>query len=719
MSRTIVAGVVQRIIKPINDRRAATHAQRGDADRDRRQWSEAAIHYRNALLAKPDWTEIWVQLGHALKEAGNLAEGQIAYERALELRPSDSDAALSMGHVLKLQRKIEDAESWYAKSLSLDPSNRNAITELVALGWTAERIHKTAPPARKVLTTVAQLGSEPEVAFDVSRPWKALVRGRAMDRALVWILQVTTNYVEKHGGVLCVEVPDSEELRVLGKLEIESIRTYISGEVPHFESGTSIELLSASNGPICLCTFILECDQPGNVWPTFNSSLADRWCSVVSILVPWDVRLELTLLSDSSWGRWQRAIPILRYASAAIVFCADDEQALQCLRDASDLHVVSGATIGSTVVGASQAEQGMRVATADLRANYGRSLCIVSSNPNETATILRAWERFAAPRDNLVLVGIGLSHSAFEEDEVSRLERKQLSVEFLNPDWSLVRSQMLDVDTVVVSPQRPDAQLWIGDALAAGRRVLAPLTTEIYTYWKSRISYYSIPIDEELLAQDWRDLLLRTPGTSPLPGSNGNNVVGEYQLEKSLRLLLPRVTYSRGSPSTYVKIGTYYTFHSESVDDETRCIGDGRRLCAAASWGESHSNGLMMRSEIAALMLNIEDQLFGMFRLACLVETNGLGTLAINVEQAKTVYGSTKVEFNEPCRRWVQLDWERKSAPTQSTHIVTFQIPGKESAESTSFTLKGLILYPLAEDHLWYEFLDRVSRSIISLGSLR
>src|SRR5439155_23929668 len=50
----------------------------GDKARAARDWSEAARQYRRALGLQPALMPIWVQLGHALKEAGDHTEAEIA-----------------------------------------------------------------------------------------------------------------------------------------------------------------------------------------------------------------------------------------------------------------------------------------------------------------------------------------------------------------------------------------------------------------------------------------------------------------------------------------------------------------------------------------------------------------------------------------------------------------------------------------------------------------
>jgi len=113
---------------------------RADRARDSRDWVSAAQYYRRALDHKPDNPPIWVQYGHALKEAGDLQEAESAYRKSLELDTDVADSHLQLGHVLKIQGRRIEASAAYLCALALDPTLDHATLELKALGWTRGRI---------------------------------------------------------------------------------------------------------------------------------------------------------------------------------------------------------------------------------------------------------------------------------------------------------------------------------------------------------------------------------------------------------------------------------------------------------------------------------------------------------------------------------------------------------------------------------------------------
>ena len=106
----------------------------GDKARAKGDWAEAASHYSAYLSVEPEDFAIWVQLGHAYKEAGAFSQAQDAYNEAIKLKPDDFDSFLNLGHLMKLSGDRAAAVAAYIKSYELNPSSRDAFRELAALG---------------------------------------------------------------------------------------------------------------------------------------------------------------------------------------------------------------------------------------------------------------------------------------------------------------------------------------------------------------------------------------------------------------------------------------------------------------------------------------------------------------------------------------------------------------------------------------------------------
>lgn len=109
------------------------YRRKGNEARGRGDWEEAARLYRLHLKRRPADFDIWVQLGHAEKEAGRMDAADEAYTKADTLRPNDADLLLNRGH---LARRVGDdtaAVRFYRASLSVQPLGA-ARVELENLG---------------------------------------------------------------------------------------------------------------------------------------------------------------------------------------------------------------------------------------------------------------------------------------------------------------------------------------------------------------------------------------------------------------------------------------------------------------------------------------------------------------------------------------------------------------------------------------------------------
>ncbi|HEX3952490.1 MAG TPA: glycosyltransferase [Stellaceae bacterium] len=122
------------LVRRVRRRQVEVAVNRGDHAIYRRDWAEAARHYRIALRGAPELMAIWVQLGHALKEQGDYRGAEEAYRRAAALDGSVADTPLQLGHLFKLQSRWEEAADAYDRALQINPDVADAASELARLG---------------------------------------------------------------------------------------------------------------------------------------------------------------------------------------------------------------------------------------------------------------------------------------------------------------------------------------------------------------------------------------------------------------------------------------------------------------------------------------------------------------------------------------------------------------------------------------------------------
>jgi tetratricopeptide (TPR) repeat protein len=122
-----------------------------DAARDRKDWLTAAEWYRKHLKHRPNNFAIWVQLGHAYKEAGRPPDALAAYNEAMRLDGANADLLLNLGHLHKLMGHRRDALGFYRRSAEAD-GNAHAVEELRRLGMAQGGASIAAVPVRTAPT---------------------------------------------------------------------------------------------------------------------------------------------------------------------------------------------------------------------------------------------------------------------------------------------------------------------------------------------------------------------------------------------------------------------------------------------------------------------------------------------------------------------------------------------------------------------------------------
>src|SRR5260370_35355838 len=109
-------------------------ARRADDAHDVLSFYQAAEAYRAVLVRAPLRTDIRVQYGNMLKDAGQLVEAEAAYRSALGEKPDNADIHLQLGHCLKLQGRRTAALAAYERAAKLAPFSIAPQHELFHMG---------------------------------------------------------------------------------------------------------------------------------------------------------------------------------------------------------------------------------------------------------------------------------------------------------------------------------------------------------------------------------------------------------------------------------------------------------------------------------------------------------------------------------------------------------------------------------------------------------
>jgi tetratricopeptide (TPR) repeat protein len=113
-----------------------------DADRarDRKDWALAAKGYAAAISSGHAAPGIRVQLGHALKEAGDLDGAEAAYRLFLNDHLDDADIHLQLGHLFNRKGDVATALAFYERAQVLSPSDTDIAHHVTTARRHSERI---------------------------------------------------------------------------------------------------------------------------------------------------------------------------------------------------------------------------------------------------------------------------------------------------------------------------------------------------------------------------------------------------------------------------------------------------------------------------------------------------------------------------------------------------------------------------------------------------
>ena len=86
------------------------------------RWDAGVRQLRRVLEARPEFAEVWANVGYGLRELGRLDEARAALERAVELNPSLADAWNLLGLIEQAAGSHDSAHRWFTRAIELRPS---------------------------------------------------------------------------------------------------------------------------------------------------------------------------------------------------------------------------------------------------------------------------------------------------------------------------------------------------------------------------------------------------------------------------------------------------------------------------------------------------------------------------------------------------------------------------------------------------------------------
>ncbi|MEA5561195.1 tetratricopeptide repeat protein [Planktothrix agardhii] len=93
-------------------------------------WDEAAKNYQRAIALKPQWAEVYANLGSVRSQQGEEQEAIQYYQKAIELKPDLPQPYLYLGHIFSNKGESEQAIYHYQQSIKLKPDSIDSYANI-------------------------------------------------------------------------------------------------------------------------------------------------------------------------------------------------------------------------------------------------------------------------------------------------------------------------------------------------------------------------------------------------------------------------------------------------------------------------------------------------------------------------------------------------------------------------------------------------------------
>jgi tetratricopeptide (TPR) repeat protein len=147
----------------------AKYLRRGEALRDKKDYSRALLEFKNASLAMPKDAEPYYQTGITYLAAGNPANGITYLRKATELNPKHQNAQLKLAELMTTSRNkdvLQQAASRLEAVLAASPDNSEASDALAFAEW---ELGKTDEAVGRLEDTLRKAPSRLQTSMELAR----------------------------------------------------------------------------------------------------------------------------------------------------------------------------------------------------------------------------------------------------------------------------------------------------------------------------------------------------------------------------------------------------------------------------------------------------------------------------------------------------------------------------------------------------------------------
>ena len=149
--------------------REANYLKRGEALRDKKDYSRALLEFKNAANAMPKDAEPYYQTGLTYLAAGSIRNAAQSFQKATDLNPKHQQAQLKLAELMTTSQKLEyvqQAASRLEEVLAASPDDSEANEALAFAEW---KMGKTDEATTRLEDTLKKFPSRLQTSVDLAR----------------------------------------------------------------------------------------------------------------------------------------------------------------------------------------------------------------------------------------------------------------------------------------------------------------------------------------------------------------------------------------------------------------------------------------------------------------------------------------------------------------------------------------------------------------------
>jgi hypothetical protein len=603
--------------------------------------------------------------------------------------------------VLKLQSRKDEALEWYKKALLFNPRNREAARELADFGVDPVAVlHGRYSRHENVPHEWRKAAERAQIWIDVTGAWRAARNDGIRDRGDLWLLEMAIMLRDAGSKVLVCALDDvSNSYAALSKEAVEWL-TAMAGGSTTLGRPDGLRPLPEAEGVFFMSGGSNRIGH--HEWVTAVRELRARYRLTVA-----GVALSLAPLCRSELiepfeAKSSGASLLGLVREAAVLIVSSSEEARRARVIANSL----GFEIG-TINFAHAFPPKISTSSGSSPGELGVYAVLAPQDQVEFDAVLGAWEK--RERDSVLwVVSVDSCQKSLARLNSLILSRglSPSSFEIVPPSVNVVRSRLVDCQSLLVPASRPDGVLWIQDALDLHVSVVSALSPRVMEWFGGYVEEYCDFSDVTELATRWLNRRSSTDH-SRLHRQPARSLTKEAVMEV-FRVCSPPEFFFGASP---IDIGCFYSFiERPRTDGFTR---DGYRFVA----GSGTSNGVpgVRFVEKCQLRMLIREGFYDRFTYRCLLA--GRPGDALSLSMSGPDNGCVEdLNWEIPQEGWGwatgNFSWGEDGVATLTISNLTSQVATEAAAGAV---LGGIFLHPSAIDRDWFEFLDRLSRDLIPL----